>query len=49
MGGGTSELNILIRELGGYDSFIFKALRTLNNAELHVTSVNYYEQTMVIM
>ncbi len=46
---GTSELNILTRELGGYDSFIFEALRTLNNAELHVTSVNYDEPTMVSM
>lgn len=46
---GTSELNILTRELGGYDSFIFEALRTLNNSELHVTSVNYDEPTMVSM
>jgi len=46
---GTSELNVLVRELGGYDSFIFEALRTSNNSELHVTSTNYDEPTLVSM
>ncbi|WP_372460921.1 poly-gamma-glutamate hydrolase family protein [Priestia aryabhattai] len=46
---GNSKLNILTRELGGYDSFIFEALSTLNNTELYVTSVNYDEPTMVSM
>lgn len=46
---GTSELNKLIQEIGGYDSFIFEALRPSNNSELHVTSTNYDEPTLVSM
>lgn len=46
---GTTELNYAVRELGGYDSFIFEALRTSNNSDLHVTSTNYDEPTMVGM
>lgn len=46
---GTTELNYAIRELGGYDSFIFEALLTSGNSDLHVTSTNYDEPTMVGM
>ncbi|MGC3791982.1 poly-gamma-glutamate hydrolase family protein [Priestia aryabhattai] len=46
---GTSELNTLIQEIGGYDSFIFEALRPSNNSALHVTSTNYDEPTLVGM
>lgn len=46
---GTSELNYAVRELGGYDSFIFEALLSSGNSDLHVTSTNYDEPTLVRM
>lgn len=46
---GVSESATLVREMGDYDLFLFEGLRSANNSELHVTSTNYDEPTMVSM
>ncbi|MGI8380412.1 poly-gamma-glutamate hydrolase family protein [Priestia megaterium] len=46
---GVSESATLVQEIGGYDLFLFEGLRSSNNSELHVTSTNYDEPTMVSM
>jgi phage replication-related protein YjqB (UPF0714/DUF867 family) len=46
---GTSELADLIREYGNYNYFSFDVLRATNASELHVTSTNYDEPTVLNM
>lgn len=40
---GTTELSSLTAALGNYNYYTFQGIRTLNNAELHVTSTNFDE------
>lgn len=44
---GTSEIALLTAEMGGYSYYIFETLRTSNNRDLHVTSINYDEPTIL--
>lgn len=46
---GTSELTMLVQEQGNYNSFRFEGLRSSNNSELHVTSTNYDDPTILSM
>lgn len=46
---GTSELADLIREMGNYNYFSFDVLRSTNASDLHVTSTNYDEPTVLNM
>ncbi|WP_257064271.1 poly-gamma-glutamate hydrolase family protein [Priestia megaterium] len=46
---GTSELAMLVQEQGNYNTFRFEGLRSSNNSELHVTSTNYDDPTILSM
>lgn len=46
---GTTEVSKLIADSGFYSYYSFEGIRTTNNAELHVTSTNFDEPTILDM
>ncbi|MCD8871390.1 poly-gamma-glutamate hydrolase family protein [Staphylococcus gallinarum] len=46
---GTTELSKLIANNGFYNYYSFEGIRTTNNGDLHVTSTNYDEPTILDM